>query len=278
MSLPNFLGIGAQKAGTTWLHQLLASHPDVYMPKKRKEVHYFDWHFDKGLDWYKTFFPDFKNSQNYQAIGEITPDYLYETSCPKRIAELLPEVKLIAILRSPVSRAYSQYTMQAAEFNWTAPFETMITERPDIVERGKYALQLERYLNYFPKEQLLVLIFEEAVQNPNVAKQELARFLDLDPAKFPKTAGTEKVFGGYTPKYKRLYTAAKWLSFQLHKHDIDWLVEGAKRLGARSMFGKGQKPPVMNPETKQALIQTFQADIQALEHMLETNLPTWQGS
>ena len=100
--LPNFLCIGAQRAGTTWLYDLLASHPEVYVPSRRKEVHYFDWYYDRGLSWYTRFFPPQGEVARYRAVGEVTPDYLYDSTCPKHISETLPSVKLIAILCNPV--------------------------------------------------------------------------------------------------------------------------------------------------------------------------------
>ena len=71
MTLPAFLGIGVPRAGTTWLHTLLASHPDVYTPTLRKEINFFDRYYDRGLSWYEALFPPPENAERYQAIGEI---------------------------------------------------------------------------------------------------------------------------------------------------------------------------------------------------------------
>ena len=76
MTLPSFLVIGAQRAGTSLLHQILLAHPDVYVPAQRKEVHYFDRYFERGVEWYQSYFPAADAAGRYRAIGEITPDYL----------------------------------------------------------------------------------------------------------------------------------------------------------------------------------------------------------
>ena len=90
MSLPTFLVIGAQRAGTSLLHQILLAHPEVYVPRERKEVHYFDRYFERGVAWYEGYFPAADAARNYRAIGEITPDYLATEEAPARIHALLP--------------------------------------------------------------------------------------------------------------------------------------------------------------------------------------------
>ena len=277
MTLPSFLGIGAQKAGTTWLHELLASHPDILMPQRRKEVHYFDWHYHKGTAWYASFFPN-GAQETKSVVGEITPDYMFEERCAERIATLLPQTKLIAILRDPVARAYSQYTMQAAEFNWDFSFEKALEAHPDLLKRGHYDQQLEPYRRLYPKHKMLVLIFEEAVSDPEFTKRQLAQFLDVDAQRFPAEAGHEKVFGRYQPKYKRLFAMAKWLSFQLHKYDVDWLVESAKQLGLRRLFGQGASPEPLSSETETSLRLYYEASLTRLEASLGRPIPAWQRS
>ena len=106
---PNFLGIGAPRCGTTWLHFLLSNHNDVLMPKKRKELQFFNKNYDKGYDWYLSFFEK-PNSQNVpSAIGEITPGYFFDDKCPKRINQFGKVKKFILILRNPVDRTISHY-------------------------------------------------------------------------------------------------------------------------------------------------------------------------
>ena len=112
MALPDFIGIGASKCGTTWLHELLSQHPDVYMPTKRKEIDYFnfDENFEQGIEWYESFFPDAESAKQYKTIGEFTPRYLDNSGkCAQRIASMPSVEKLIIMVRNPIDRAYSQY-------------------------------------------------------------------------------------------------------------------------------------------------------------------------
>ena len=101
-SPPFFIGIGAQRAGTSWLHSCLCEHPEIYMP--RKEMHFFDNKYEKGVEWYCN---EFSNCGEQQKSGEITPDYMSNYQALERIAQLSKKIKLIVILREPIERAYS---------------------------------------------------------------------------------------------------------------------------------------------------------------------------
>jgi hypothetical protein len=103
--LPDFIIIGTQKGGTTFLFKLLSNHPYVRLPF-RKEIEYFDIHFEKGINWYRSQFPIRKSNI---ITGESTPHYMSHPHVPKRIVEVIPHVKLIVILINPVDRAYSHY-------------------------------------------------------------------------------------------------------------------------------------------------------------------------
>lgn len=111
MALPDFIGIGVQRAGTTRIYELLKQHSEICMPTYRKEVHYFDRYYHKGERWYRSLFDHCKG----KIVGEITPAYIYDEKCAERIHKLLPDVKLIAILRNPIDRAYSQFKFTIRE-------------------------------------------------------------------------------------------------------------------------------------------------------------------
>ena len=95
---PDFLGVGTQKGGTTYLHNLLKCHPQIFLAHP-KEIHFFSLHWQKGKDWY---FSHFNDATDNQVCGEFTPYYLYHPEAPQRICSLLPEVKNIILLRDPV--------------------------------------------------------------------------------------------------------------------------------------------------------------------------------
>ena len=163
MTLPTFLGIGVPRAGTTWLHQLLSAHPDVFLPSRRKEVRFFDRHHEEGQGWYEGFFCPPDEADRYSAIGEISPQYLYCDACPERISALLPQAKLLVMLRHPVDRAYSQFGFVIQRRDFRGSFEEFVATRPRALEMGFYSRYLERYLDHFDRQRILPILFEEAV-------------------------------------------------------------------------------------------------------------------
>src|SRR5688572_19406956 len=103
--LPDFVVIGSMRAGSTSLARYIGAHPSVYMPPK-KELHFFDWNWDRGLDWYRA---QFRDATPGAIIGEATPIYIVYREAMERLAKACPEARLLVVLRDPVSRAYSHY-------------------------------------------------------------------------------------------------------------------------------------------------------------------------
>src|SRR4051812_27017228 len=103
--LPDFIGIGALKAGTTYLDALLRTHPDICMPTVLKEVQFFTQHYERGPDWYADQFDCGATAMR----GEISPQYLVHPLAPERMAKVLPDARLVLSVREPIERTYSQY-------------------------------------------------------------------------------------------------------------------------------------------------------------------------
>ncbi len=176
--LPNFLCIGTQKGGTSFLFNLLNQHPQIFIPNI-KEIHFFDVddNYKKGPDWYQYFF---RQAKGYKAIGSITPSYMFFEYVPKRIKHTLgSNINFLVILRNPVDRAYSHYWMSFKRGYERLPFEqAILMEHKRIkmgyfeknnfsyVTRGFYYEQLIRYFDIFPKENFLILIFDDFIKNP----------------------------------------------------------------------------------------------------------------
>jgi hypothetical protein len=200
--------MGAQKGGTTSLNDYLAAHPAV-LTAVVKEVQYFHRRYEKGPYWYRSRFPLVPQGALVRrrtgvrpAIGETSPDYLYDPRAPARVHAFDPGMKLIAVLRDPVERAFSHWRMEVRRGTEELSFEDAVdreeselageldrllrTEgyldapfRMSYVARGRYAEQLERWLALFPREQLLVLTSDELLADPAEAMGRVWRFLDL---------------------------------------------------------------------------------------------------
>jgi len=203
--LPDFLCLGAQKAGTTTLHELLSQHPNVYLPPI-KEVHYFDLHFDHDSDWYAA---HFRVARRHQTCGEISPYYLFHPEAPRRIRSLLPDVKLIVLLRDPVERSISGYyhsmrreyeylsiedafteeerRLASSEKRLSSPGGSHFShQHHSYLSRSRYELQIQRYQEYFDAEQLLLLRSEDLFLNLAGVWKRITEFLGLKPQSCPR--------------------------------------------------------------------------------------------
>jgi hypothetical protein len=211
-TLPDFLIIGAMKCGTTSLYYYLTRHRGV-APVERKELHFFDRGYHRGIEWYKSHFL-LRGEKFYRRhlrrrrwlAGEATPLYLFHPLAPERIKRTLPEAKLIVLLRNPVDRAYSHYQHQVRAGKERLSFAEAIEREPErlrgeiekmradgsydgvsyrrfsYLARGRYAEQLRVWFGLFAREQMLVLNSEELFQNPSQTVARTLEFLKL-PAK-----------------------------------------------------------------------------------------------
>lgn len=276
MTLPTFLGIGVQRAGTTWLYELLASHPDVYVPTRRKEIRFFEKYYDYGPGWYETFFPPAKEAEKYRAIGEISTQYYDCEACPERIFNLLPKSKLIIMLRHPVKRAYSHYGFVVQRRNYRGSFEDFLASRPKMLEKGFYSRYLNQYLRYFDRTQILALLFEEVFLDAQETQKTIADFLDINVDRFPSSAPDGKVNASSVPKFQFLFGFAKKTVRQFRKWHLEPLVDFMMRLGILGILTKGNSLPRLDQAMEQQLNQLYQDEFDELEQCLQIDLSCWR--
>lgn len=206
-SLPDFIIIGGMKCASTSLWYYLKQHPNVLTANK-KEVNFFDsnLNYSKGINWYRSHFPVSKNflsaiNLNKLIIGEATPSYVFCPRALRRIAEILPDAKLIVLLRNPVDRAYSHYRhlvrsgRESLSFEEAIKKEIKIKNQLEIVkdksvrnyehvtysylQRGIYVDQLKLWFSFFSKSQLLILKTEDLASNPSKSYKKVLNFLEL---------------------------------------------------------------------------------------------------
>jgi len=201
--LPGFLILGAQKAGTTALYTYLRRHPAITGPAW-KEVSFFDRHWARGVSWYRGSFP-LQRGGRHPLVGEASPSTLFHPLAPERVRAVVPEARLIAILRDPVDRAYSHYQHEVALGREPLSFEDALDAEQErlrgeaermladpgyfsrawwdhtYVARGLYAEQLERWRAVFPREQLLLLTSDELGERPGETYGRVLSFLGAAP-------------------------------------------------------------------------------------------------
>ncbi|MEM0926656.1 MAG: sulfotransferase domain-containing protein, partial [Planctomycetota bacterium] len=172
-----FLFIGPPKTGSTWLYEVLAQHPDVMLPTL-KDLYFFDRHYERGLAWYAK---HFDGSEQASAVGEISHDYLYSKEACWRIANDLPNVKLITLLRDPTDRAISHYKYSRRFGNVSGSFLESIEQNPAILERGLYGKYLTPFFEQFTPDQLGVFFFDELRSDAGQLGRRILEFLGLEP-------------------------------------------------------------------------------------------------
>jgi hypothetical protein len=185
--LPDFVIVGTQKGGTSLLYRLLIRHPLVE-PAATKELHFFDNNFAEGPSWYERHFPQSKRIDDRMTIsGEATPSYLFDPLVPERMAKTVPDARLIALLRNPIERAYSQYQMQLRRGYEARSFEEAIQQEmegkrgADYLARGRYAEQLERFAYFAHRDHLLVMKTEDFFSRRWDIFGRVLEFLELPP-------------------------------------------------------------------------------------------------
>jgi len=280
--LPNFLIIGVEKAATTWLAQCIAEHPNVFMADQ-KELHFFNFRYEKGLSWYEAHFNGWSGQE---IVGEATPAYIYYPHAARRIREILGDrVKLIVSLRHPVDRAYSafgQYMRQGRvppATRFQIPFKEEVLH---LRRRGCYFADLKRYLTLFPRENLLILIYEEIKKDHLKTLEHCFTFLGVESQFIPESLnvrankGTDlRLFHGRLGALRRnLAAKTRLLPAKMHEPVLGigrWIY---KNLILERLPKLDSYEP-LNPELRQELLQNFMTDIAQLENLLGRDLSIW---
>ena len=194
---PSFLIIGGIRCGTTSLIRYLGEHPDV-APSATKEVHYYDWYFDRGESWYRSWFPIGPQSTG---AGESSPAYLMDPNAPARVAASLPDVRLLLLLRNPIERAHSHYRYRKGKGQEkAATFEDALDDEPRRLQaattahrpqaagaldcyyhHGNYAVGLERWIQHLGRDQLLIMESDQFYADPAGTYGRVLDFLGLPP-------------------------------------------------------------------------------------------------
>jgi hypothetical protein len=271
--LPTFLIIGAMRCGTTTLARSLGAHPEVFVPPQ-KEIHYFDRHLNRGVDWYRAFFAGVSIET---VLGEATPAYMYEPDSPRRIAGLIPDAQLLCILRNPVDRAYSHYWLERGLGREPLEFREALEAEPDrraadrsperinhaYLDCSRYLPQLERVCQHFPREALHVVILEEFEQDPAGAYRHICRFLRVSEGFIPSSVG------------QRLNRYREYHSLRLRRAVRTGGRGLVKRVLGRLNVRSGSTYPPMDPDLREDLVRRFSPHNEELGRWLGKDLSRW---
>jgi hypothetical protein len=281
----DFIGIGAEKAGTSWLAEMLKVHPQICLSEP-KEIHFFNYrqpyiwrainpHYKKNLDWYAR---HFKHCHPGAIKGEFSTFYLFDKEAPRKIASVFPDVSLLVCLRDPVERAISQYRMYRDRYSAeTKSFEDSIKRHAEYLEKGLYYEQINRYLSYFPMEKIQIVFFDDIKSRPLEVLQNIYKAVGADhdfiPVQFKHKQNP--AVRTRNPYIFKLMTIYRRLS---QKFGLTSLTNHLKKLGLKDLIMKLNSSSDFEPIDcdKKKLARFFQADIEALEKLLGRDLNHWK--
>jgi hypothetical protein len=275
-SLPNFLYIGTSKAGSTWIYDVLARHPDVYMAPG-KGLYFFSTHYERGLDWYRA---QFEGATGQRGVGEVSHTYLYCEAACERIAAALPDVKLLVSLREPVDRAFSDYLDAVKNGKIAGGFEAAIEREPAFLEISRYATYLLPYLRRFGRERIHVGLFEELGRDPQEFARAIFRFLGVAEIELAPRQ-RERMMPAGRPRSPGLAQLAKRASHAARALGLRGLRGRAKRSRAvRNLLYRPyarEERPSPRPETRERLWESFRGEVRALDALLGTSFAARWG-
>jgi LPS sulfotransferase NodH len=270
---PTFIVVGPPRTGTSWLHKVLQSY--ATLPSPSKETRFFDLHFHRGFDWYMWHFP----KQHHGPIGEIAPTYFASPEARDRIAETLPEAKIVFVFRNPVERAVSLYRLKLAYGMYRWNFSEALEKDPELFTSSLYSTHLSGWRERFPDEQLLVTIYDDLAADPQGFVDGIASFIGLPNIALPQSQ-LKRVFSTERMTRPRSYLAtrtatafADWCK----SRRLDHLVASVRDSALIRLFlGGGDSLPQLCQTTLEELAETFRPEIEQLEAQLGRNLEHWK--
>lgn len=255
--LPNFLIIGAPRSGTSSLYYYLTQHPSI-SSCKIKEPNYFAMYYDRSLDWYRTFFPTVWSKSRYEkkqkrkfVTGEASTQYYWHPHVPNRVKEVLPDVKLIMLLRNPAERSFSQYNMEVRHGHENLSFEDAIKNEKNRIkgeyekmlnddtyfsakytmyaylEKSIYVNYLKNWLTFFPRKNFLFIKSENFYQETSHVVNKIFEFLDLpilsvDTSKILKKRSYQAMNSNTKKQLTKYFKPFNEQLYSLTKENFDW--------------------------------------------------------
>ena len=271
---PSFIVVGPPRTGTSWLHKVLEPH--ATLPSPSKETRFFDLHFHRGFEWYSWHFP--RTSRG--PVGEIAPTYFASPEARQRMAETIPDAKIVFIFRNPVERAASLYRLKLAYGMYRWSFPEALRRDPELITSGLYWSHLSEWRASFPDHQLLVMVYDDLARDPQAFVSKVASFiglngLTLSQSQLKRVFSTERMTRPRSYLATRTATAfADWCK----SRRLDHLVASVRESALIKLFlGGGESLPQLPPETLQELAEMFRPEVENLESYLDRPLEHWKS-
>jgi len=264
MVTPNFIYIGPDKAGSSWLHEVLIRHDQVFMPQA-KDLYFFDRYFSRGMAWYAGQFEGAGPRQS--VVGEVCQDYLFHPEAPQRMAQSLGDVRLMVTLRDPADRAYSSYLYMLKQGEVPGTFLQALATRPELLEHGRYATHLRRFIDVFGRDKLHLAVFDDLVSDPQQFIDELIGWLGIAPMTLPEDLIGARLLAGRA-RSVILARVARRAATMVREHDGANLVGRIKRsaLVQKALYRPlAEERPEMSAEERAAVHQALAEEVADLD-------------
>lgn len=256
--LPNFIYIGPDKAGSSWLHDVLIEHPQVFMTPA-KDLYFFDRYYDKGLDWYAA---HFERATDEKIVGEVCQDYLFHPEAAARIEASLTDPRFMVTLRDPVDRAFSSYLYMLKMGQQPGSFGEALKGRPELLDHGRYGSGLARFADRFGDDSIYVAVFDDLQADPEGFVGDLFEWLGLQPFTL-----TEELLATRLPASK----ARSALAARLARGAADWVREH----NGAEIVGRVKRAPIVHKVLYRPLKEKPQmddADVAFIRSELDTEM------
>lgn len=241
--LPNFIYIGPDKAGSSWLHDVLIEHPQVFMTPA-KDLYFFDRYYDKGLDWYAA---HFERATDEKIVGEVCQDYLFHPEAAARIEASLTDPRFMVTLRDPVDRAFSSYLYMLKMGQQPGSFGEALKTRPELLDHGRYGSGLARFADRFGDDSIYVAVFDDLQADPEGFVGDLFEWLGLQPFTL-----TDELLATRLPASK----ARSALAARLARGAADWVREH----NGAEIVGRVKRAPIVHKVLYRPLKEKPQMD------------------
>lgn len=272
-TVPHFVIGGAAKAGTTWLHACLNDNPHIYLPPE-KEIHYFSYHFDKGVDWYQK-----KFKRSTKVTGDVSPSYLPHPEAAKRIAQFAPNTKFVFVLREPVARAYSHYCMLLSSGVAGPDIDAVLVESSRYVQEGFYFRHLSRYFDHFDPSCIQVFLHSELAKSPEVVIKSISEHIGVP---FVDSSLIRERFFERKPLKKHVgfhqflvQNLAKPIQASTLGNRVLTLLRRSSLAKAYHSMSPTTEYPKLTPELQQRIQGYLRADTESLQTLINRDLSSW---
>jgi len=270
----DFIYIGPDKSGSTWLFNIFKQHKKIFVPDA-KDIYFFDRYYNKGFKWYENFF---KESTQSQIVGEISHDYMFNSEAINKIIKQYPNIKLFTVLRNPFEKIWSQYLFLIRSGVTNKPFKDAIKEHDDLLEKCLYGKYLSMYYNMESKN-IKILLFDDLKKEPKIFAERIFQFLNVG-------------FQENIDYYEKTLPASKPNSFFIAKMAKKSAII-LRELGLVNLLGKiksnkfinkilykpytKENKPKMTQEDFEFIYSILLDDIEKLENLIGLDLENWKN-